>query len=133
MKRIETPGWEETVKLLSRGVALLEEGSNVLVEGRKLTYSTFEGRFSMSVLPGNRRVLVSHGTYVNFFSRDSGVGRKFLQVKEEIARSAGITLMLATVCNDNAPEIHLLETEGWKRFTNRKDTWCSLWAKELVY
>ena len=89
-------------------------------------------RFSLSFMPGNRRVLISHGVEVVPEKRGMGTGRKLLKMREEIAREAGANLILATVRNDNAAESHLLETSGWVRFTNRAESGVSLWGKLLT-
>jgi len=82
-------------------------------------------------MPGNRRVLISHRSSIEQWQRNKGYGRRMLDLREQLAREAGANLLLATVKNENVIEIHLLESNGWKRFTNRKETQVSLWGKEL--
>jgi GNAT superfamily N-acetyltransferase len=96
------------------------------------TFSAYENgyRFSLSFMPGNRRILISHDTHVDPEKRDQGLGKKMLGFKEVLAKDAGVNLLLATVRNDNHIEIHLLEKAGWTRLLNRK-TGVSLWGKEL--
>lgn len=94
----------------------------------KVVHAT--GCFTLSFMPGNRRVLISSDSYVIERERGQGLGRKLLKMREEIAREAGVNLLLATVREDNAIEIHLLETSGWKRF-NKRETGVCLWGKEL--
>lgn len=88
------------------------------------------GSFELTIMPGNRRVLISQHSFIRPECRGMGHGQRYLQAREEIARYAGCNLMLATVREDNAIEIHLLEKHGWKRF-NTRDTGVSLWGKEL--
>lgn len=88
------------------------------------------GRFKLTLMPGNRRVLISSGVVVNEGDRGKGYGKKMLAMREEIAKYAGINLLLATVREDNAREIHILETNGWKRL-NKRDTGVCLWGKEI--
>lgn len=87
--------------------------------------------FSMSLMPGNKRIVISHGVKVDEDFRGQGIGKRLLALREEVAREAGINLLLATVRDDNAVEIHLLEAAGWKRLLQRK-TGVSLWGKELA-
>jgi GNAT superfamily N-acetyltransferase len=88
------------------------------------------GEFELTIMPGNRRVLISQHSLIYPEHRGKGHGRKYLETREEIARAADCNLLLATVRNDNAVEIHLLESHGWKRY-NSRDTGVSLWGKEL--
>lgn len=88
-------------------------------------------KFSLSLLPGNRRTLISHHVSVNESLRGKGLGRKGLQERQAIALEAGITLILATVRDDNVIEQHLLITEGWQRLTQNQRTHVSLWGKEI--
>jgi len=104
--------------------------------GLVVSYLTFSvshgaGYFSLSFMPGNRRVLISHRSSIEQGQMNKGFGRRMLDLREQLAREAGANLLLATVKNENAIEIYLLESNGWKRFTNRKETQVSLWGKEL--
>jgi len=122
---METSCRQETEHLVSRGLRVRGIRLNVCVECEHEA-----GTFRLSLMPGNRRVLISHGVTIHPAYRGKGIGRKYLRLREEIAREAGINLLLVTVRNDNLAEIHLLETEGWKKFTDR-NTGVSLWGKEL--
>lgn len=86
--------------------------------------------FRLTFMPGNRRVLISSQVQVDLALRGKGLGRKYLAIREEVAREAGVNLLLATVREDNTIEIHLLETSGWKRY-NKRETGVCLWGKEL--
>lgn len=124
-----TSSRQETLYLLSR--SLKTRGFEVTAT----TTGVFDvvhasGHFTLTVMPGNRRVLISSNSTIKTSEQGRGLGRKMLNLREDIAKEAGFNLLLATVRNDNAIEIHLLETSGWKRFTNR-DTGVSLWGKEL--
>ncbi len=127
---IKTSSLSESIYLLQR--AFHTRGMfPILKNERTIEYITTTAKFSMSFMPGNRRTIISHGVVVEPEFRNKGEGRKLLQLREELAVEAGVNLLLATVKNYNAPEIHLLKTSGWKRLTNRKDTKTSLWGKQL--
>lgn len=125
---VETSCLAESRRLLER--ALRTRGYNPTVTERTFKVETSHGRFSLSFLPGNRRILVSHDTQVNETYRNHGIGRKWLTLKSLLAKECGCNLLMATVRNDNKPEVHLLRTSGWKRILNRK-TQVSLWVKTL--
>jgi GNAT superfamily N-acetyltransferase len=93
--------------------------------------ATKESVFKLSFMPGNRRTLISHAVEVFLEARGKGVGTKLNELREEAAREAGVTLMLATVRDDNTAEIRVLEKCGWTRFTQNHETHCSLWGKQL--
>lgn len=87
---------------------------------------------SLSFMPGNARVLISHGVYVVDHHRGQGFGLRYAQIREKCAREAGATLLLATVRNDNAPERSLLRKLGWKIFQGNDTYECCLWGKVLL-
>ena len=89
------------------------------------------GKFSLSFFEGNRRMMISHGVYLPESERGKGIGKKLLQLREQIASEAGVNLLMATVRNDNPIEIHLLENAQWERLWNRQETGVSLWIKKL--
>jgi GNAT superfamily N-acetyltransferase len=125
---VETKSLAEAKYLLER--AMRTRGLHPTIEARTFTYHMTVGKFSLSFMPGNRRILISHDTFVEPKFRGLGYGRAWLKLKEELAREAGINLLLATVRNENKIEVHLLRTNGWKRILNRK-TKVSLWSKTL--
>lgn len=88
------------------------------------------GGWTFTLMPGNRRVLISQHAFVHPGRRGKGYGRRYLRWRAEIADEIGCNLLLATVREDNIVQTHLLESEGWKRYNNR-DTGVSLWGKEL--
>lgn len=113
--------------------ALIERGISISGVGHyDITCASPVASFSLSFMPGNRRTLISHAALVKPEFRGKGVGTRMNKLREEAAREAGVTLMLATVRDDNAPEIRVLEKCEWKRLTQNTETKCSLWGKQLL-
>lgn len=125
---METSCRAETRYLLER--AFRTRGCDIQVLEDTFNVSFPEGHFSLTIIPHNKRTLISHSLVVDSMYRGKGFGQKWHELREEVAREAGVNLLLGTVRNDNAPQIHILEKRGWKRLTNR-NTGVSLWGKEL--
>jgi len=126
---IHTESLQEAKYLLerairTRGLEVKWNDGSFEVEGPNI-------KFSLTFMRGNRRVLISHSVKVDVEARGQGIGRRFLNEREAIAAEAGINLLLATVRNENLPEVHLLETSGWKKLLDRVETGCALWGKEI--
>lgn len=113
--------------------ALLTRGYQAcyMSDGYRFKVFNTTGKFTLTFMPGNRRVIISSGVEIYPHLRGKGWGKRGLLDRECIAREVGCNLILATVKNNNAVEIHLLETNGWKRMLNRSETEVSLWGKEL--
>lgn len=125
---METNCREQTKYLLER--AIRTRGFNITINHDTFTVFHPDGRFGLTLMPGNRRILISHDSYVNYLDRGKGIGKKMLNLREEIAKEVGVNLLLATVRDDNAAENHILLTDGWDRLIKR-ETGVSLWAKQL--
>lgn len=119
----------ETKYLLRR--ALLTRGLKIDEQGDTFYVATTVGRFALTIIPGNRRVVLCHGTWIEPQYRGKGYGKKWNELKEEIARESGFNLMIGTVRNDNDVQNHFFKTHGWVKFTDRAATGVSLWGKEL--
>jgi len=117
------------IYLLER--ALSDKGFKPTIVGKSFVCSNSQAKFVLTFLPGNRRVLVSHGVEILSEFRGKGLGRELLRLRESCAIKAGVNLLMATVRNDNAPEIHLLETDGWSKVSDRRETGVALWIKQL--
>jgi len=89
-------------------------------------------KFVLTFMPGNRRVLISHGVEVFPGFRGKGLGTSMCEMREQVARLAGVTLLLATVRDENLAEVRVLEKCGWKRLTQNEENKCSLWGKQLL-
>lgn len=127
---IKTSCAMEALHLLEAG--LRRRGLRVFPYGKYLLNVWHDaGKFSVGLFPGNRRILISYDSHVEPAFRNQGLGQKFLRVRQEVAREAGINLMLATVRDDNLVERRLLKRAGWQILAPRPETGVSMWAKRL--
>jgi|SRR5690348_94412 len=125
----DTIGLAESCYLLGR--ALRSRGFRVNeVDSHSFKIENETTHFTLTFMPGNKRVLISSNVKVYPEFQGKKYGTKYLLMREEIAREAKCNLILATVREDNSIEIHLLEKHGWKRF-NKRETGVCLWGKEL--
>jgi len=115
------------MELVIRGFKATDDPTNKYLI--RCSDSTTE--FCVSFMPGNRRTVISHAVKVYPEHRGKGIGTRNCELREDAAAAAGVTLILATVKDDNAAEIRVLEKRGWKRLTQNKITHCSLWGKQL--
>ena len=80
-------------------------------------------------------VVISHDSYVSAKWQGKGLGKMLLRLREQALERAKVSQVLATVRDDNAKEIHLLESAGWKRLADWKGRYyggrASLWGKTL--
>lgn len=58
-------------------------------------------------------VVISHGVFIDSALRGHGIGEMFLRLRISAWKHAGFKRAIATVREDNAAEIHLLEKTGW--------------------
>lgn len=61
-------------------------------------------KFTMSFLHGCKGILVSHGMLVVATYRGNGIAKKLQSVKERVARDLRVSVLLATVKEDNVAE-----------------------------
>lgn len=127
---IQTTCRMEALHLLKRG--FLSRGLKCFEEGKyNLNVYHAQGKFSVGMFPGNRRILISFGSLIEPAERGKGYGRRMLRLRQDVAREAGINLLLATVRDDNKIERKLLRRAGWFILAPRPETGVSLWAKRL--
>src|SRR6266850_4093526 len=132
MSDIKTNSTREAFDLLVEAVK--EEGFIVRDDPERAEVRAYNDKikFSLTFMPGNRRVLISHGVEVFFAFRGMGLGTEMCKVREQLARKAGVTLLLATVRDDNSAELRVLERCEWKRLTHNEANNCSLWGKQIL-
>lgn len=126
---IYTSSKMETLYLLARGFRT--RGCEVTAEAYNVKIWHSNGHFCVGLMPGNRRILISFNSYIAPEMRDKGLGQRLLRLRQDVAREAGINLMLCTVRDDNKVERHLLRKAGWHVLAPRPETGVSLWAKRL--
>jgi hypothetical protein len=92
--------------------------SDITVYAQKTGVSIEEGgqivKFSLTTIPNNKHFAISCNSFVGELYRKRGIATAMHDVKEFICQKAGITTMLATVNDLNAPELRVLEKRGWK-------------------
>ena len=71
---------------------------------------TLIAKFQLSFMPGCKGVLISHASWVHEQCRRRGIGRALLNVKEAIAKDMQISMMMATVRDDNDAQKYLFAT-----------------------
>lgn len=63
------------------------------------------GSFSFSPMPGCCGVVVSHFTYLHKDMRGQGLSDAFRQLKEDLAKALGYSMMIATTQMENLPAV----------------------------
>lgn len=63
------------------------------------------GGFYFSPMPGCCGIVVSHNTFLHIPFRNSNISDKFRQLKTELAKKLGYTIMIATTQMDNLPGV----------------------------
>jgi len=78
-------------------------------------------KFALSFLYGCKGILVSHSMLVSPEYRSRGIASKLQNVKERIAKDLQVSMLLATVTEDNAAQKKVIK--DWKcieKFNNKK-------------
>lgn len=79
--------------------------------------------FTMLQLPGCCGVAISTGAFVAVSYRARGLGTLLNELRKDIAREAGYTVLMCTDVTYNTPQRKILEKNGWKdvfSFVNRR-------------
>ena len=104
-------------------------GTNTIVLNSKQQDSSktylrkFVANFSLKELHGCCGILVSYHTMIHPDYRGKGIANFLLEIKEDIARFNGYSVLLCTTTRDNAIEQHLLEKNGFTsntKFDNKR-------------
>lgn len=100
----------------------------VYIDGKKVV-----GEYTLSDLPGDMDVAVSHGVCLRPEYRGKGLGQ--LQHAERLERiySGGYMAAICTVRSENLIEKHILRKNKWKpvwTFTNKDGDLVELWAHQ---
>lgn len=101
-----------------------------------IQFTSKVGSYSLSPMPGNTQIGISHGTWINYGIRGKGYGK--LQHKERLeeAYKLGHRALLCTVNPENAAEKHILAINGWKKIQDIcwcpiDNKWVELWFRQL--
>ena len=81
------------------------------------------GRTWLAPMPGCCGVVVSFGTYLEEISRNSGLSEPFRDLKKDLAKSLGYTLVIATTQMNNIPAVGNMIKSKYtivKTFTNKR-------------
>lgn len=87
-------------------------------------------RFSISFLPGCRKVVVFHGVTVDPQYRNQGFGTLLHGFRLRIAQRVGAETAMCTVLSGNSIEKRILEHYGWTRMTTVSPN-IEIWTNEL--
>lgn len=103
-------------------------------DGETIVWSDKFGQFSITCMPANPRVGISHSVHI--YSEYQGLGFGTLQHTHRLAlaKKLGFLSLIATVNNDNIPETKSLRRHGWKQIVDsvfEPTPTTSLWVKEL--
>ena len=91
------------------------------------------GHYELSPFPGNGSVCISHATFIKPWYRGKGHGKKQHSNRLEVARGLGYTYIVATIRDDNAAEVAIVQKNGWRRLDDICDGehGVSLWGMQL--
>lgn len=98
-------------------------GQTILIKAKALNEYRTVGKFSMAEFPGCCGVVVNYHAQIETQFRGKGLGKLMLQIREDAARRANYSVLLATVDEKNEPEKNLLTKNKWVRvaaFKNKK-------------
>jgi len=91
--------------------------------------------FQLVEMPGCCGVLVSYHTCVSPKYREKGLASALHNIKLDMGRSMGYTMMMCTDIVGNDPQKKILRKNGWKRLAvfknNRTTNHVSIYAKNL--
>ena len=114
---------KSVTQLLGIYVNVVEEPSNYnsgvtisihAIDADKCIEECTLATFSLSELPGCCGVVVSHGTWIIAGYRNKGLGTLLADIKIEIAKYWGYTIMLCTDIAGNTPQRKILDSNNWK-------------------
>jgi len=93
--------------------------------------------FSLSALPGNGDVLISHYAYADIRVRGKGLGNLLCAERIAAAKAAHASAMICTVREENEIERRVLFTNGFRPMGNFKSSYMDghrveFWLRELA-
>jgi len=92
-------------------------------------------RFSLATLPGCCGSIISYHTYVDYSSRNKGIGKILQKIKEDIAVIHGFSSILCTTTSDNKIQQNILRKNKWNLLSDflneRTGNIVQYWAKSI--
>jgi GNAT superfamily N-acetyltransferase len=93
------------------------------------------GEYQLDPMPGCGTIAISHGIFVRPNLRGRGLGKAQHVERLQKARDMNYECLLATVNATNAPQIHIMEQQGWKRLESfhsvKCESYIGIWMKLL--
>ncbi len=90
------------------------------------------GTWSITQLPDSTAVGWSHNVEISTEFRGQGFGQTQHKQRLKFAKSLGLSLLLCSITEFNAPQRHILEKFGWKPLYTDDTTRCySVWGINL--
>lgn len=123
IERLKLPRgvWQELIKkeipLASKVECSYPDNASVIFQ--IFHDSALVARFTLSFLYGCRGILVSHGMIVSPDFRGKGIAKKLKPIKDKVAKDLQVSVLLATVREDNAAEKNVIsDWQHLETFTN---------------
>ncbi len=98
--------------------------------GDSIDFSNTFGNFALRCFQGNYEIAESFSVWITNANRGNGLGQQQHLDRLEIARAAGLKALVATVDNENEPQIHILYKNGWTKL-HPVSSHTHLWIKDL--
>ena len=125
IERLKLPRgvWQE---LIRKEIPLVSKVECLYPDNASVLFHIFHGtaliaNFTLSFLYGCKGILASHGVMVSPEYRGKGLARKLKPIKDRVAKDLQVSVLLATVREDNAAELKVID--DWQHldtFTNIK-------------
>lgn len=77
--------------------------------------------FSLSYLPGNGCIAVSHDLWITAQQRERGIATALRKFKDWVCYEAGIKLVMCTVNSDNTAQLKIMKKDGWDQCAKYED------------
>lgn len=101
-----------------------------------MRYATPHGYHELNPFPGCNQLVVSNHAFVWPQHRGQGHGKAEAKARIELARSLGYSYMMATVRADNAVQLYIMESLGWKEldsfYNDESGATITLWGLLLA-
>jgi len=92
-------------------------------------------QFILQQMSGCNGIVISRGVNISTENRGKGYGGIFCELRENLCKQFGYTMILCTVVLTNAPQVRIMEKRGWQvlqKFINsRTNNEVCLYCKTL--